>query len=199
MKALLLKDIYVLYKQLRYLLFVLLMFCAMPGPFASAFAVIYSIMLPVTTIGFDEQSKWRKLAAMMPYTSQQLVFSKYVLGYLGTAAAFGFSALLQLVSSSFLSSASSGSTALTLIVFPCIGLLLLSVNLPLVFRFGPEKGRLVYIIACGLVGASAAILPQDAIASLDLRPVAAVLVLATPLIQWFSYKLSLKYFSMEKA
>ncbi len=199
MKALLLKDLCVLYKQLRHLLLPLVIFCLMPGDFASVFSVIYAIMLPVTAMGFDQSSKWDQLARMMPYTLAQLVFSKYVLGYMGTGAAFVLSVAARAVVALVTGSSLSGDSLLPLFLFPCAGLLLLAVNLPLLFRFGPEKGRLIYLFACGAAGALAAMLPQDL--ALPFAPLTAALAvfLLTPVIQYFSYRLSLKFYSIKNA
>ena len=81
MKGLFIKDVYTLTKQLKLFLVLLLVFALWPGGGMVTFAVIYARLLPMTAMAYDEQSKWNQLAAMMPYTTFQLVFSKYVLGY----------------------------------------------------------------------------------------------------------------------
>ena len=119
MKALLLKDGYVLYKQLKLFLLILIIFCTLPGISATGFSMIYVIMLPVSTLSYDEHSKWNQLAAMMPYTPRQMVVSKYVLGYIGA----GCVVLLSSISSVAMSLISKGvmpSGLLTvMILLPC--------------------------------------------------------------------------------
>ena len=85
MKGLLLKDYYTLLKQVRFYLIFLLIFTIIPNMNLSSIAIVYAAMLPITVIAFDERSKWDQLAAMMPYTERELVFSKYVLGYIAVA------------------------------------------------------------------------------------------------------------------
>lgn len=55
MKALILKDTYVIWKQLRYFLIIILLFSCIPNSFNNAFAIIYSAMLPYTALAYDER------------------------------------------------------------------------------------------------------------------------------------------------
>ena len=82
MKALILKDTYVIWRQMKYFLVMLLLFCALPNGFNNAFAVVYAAMLPYTALAYDERSKWDQLAAMMPYSTRDIVLGKYVFGWL---------------------------------------------------------------------------------------------------------------------
>ena len=66
MKALLLKDFYVLWKQMKAFLVLILLFSALPGSYNAIFAVTYAAMLPYSCVAYDERSKWDQLAAMMP-------------------------------------------------------------------------------------------------------------------------------------
>ncbi len=199
MKALLLKDLYVLYKQMRYLLLVLILFCILPTFSATAFSLLFMIMLPVTTISYDEHSKWNQLAKMMPYTTRQLVFSKYLLGYLGAGIIFLISLISQLVIHFSDPTAIFADYLFTLILLLCVGLILLSVNLPLIFRFGPEKGRIIYILTCALIGGMTAAVPENPLSNLDLAPFAGVLVLLAIAFNWVSFSLSMKFYITEKA
>lgn len=95
MQALILKDFYVMWKQTRVFLLVILVFSAIPGSFNAVFAVIYSAMLPYTAMAYDERSKWNQLAAMMPYSDRDIVLSKYAFGWLFILAATVASLVLQ--------------------------------------------------------------------------------------------------------
>ena len=96
MSALILKDFYVLWRQARYFLILILVFSAIPGSFNATFAVVYTSMLPYTAMAYDERSKWDQLAATMPYSQRDLVLSKYVFGWLAAGAAVCIS-LLSLI------------------------------------------------------------------------------------------------------
>ena len=77
MKALLKKDIFVLIRQMRMFLVMIVVFSVLPGMNMSIFAIVYCGMLPYTAMAYDERSKWTQLAAMMPYTPGHIVLSKY--------------------------------------------------------------------------------------------------------------------------
>ena len=152
MKALLLKDTYVIWKQMKIFLIIILVFSAIPSGFNSAFAVIYAAMMPYTAIAYDERSKWDQMAAMMPYSPRDIVLGKYVFGWLCIAAAMVLSALFQGLLS-FL----GASLSLALLAMSALsGLCVLAITLPVMFRFGVEKGRLamflIIFLVCGTAG-----------------------------------------------
>lgn len=154
MSALLLKDFYVLWKQLKAFLVIILVFSAIPGGYNTVFAVAYAAMLPYSCIAYDERSKWDQLAAMMPYSTRQLVLSRYVLGWIAAVAACGISLVLQAVFTVLLGS-SVFPTSLLVSFFACISIM--AITLPLIFRFGVERGRLLMFflifLVCGSAGA----------------------------------------------
>ena len=57
MKALLIKDLYVVNKQLRLYLLILVVFITFNRDFGSIFLPVWCSMLPYTSIAYDEQSK----------------------------------------------------------------------------------------------------------------------------------------------
>ena len=148
MKALLRKDIYVARKQGAVLLGLALLFCLLPkmGVLANTYAVLIAVMMPLSTITYDEQCKWDKYAAMLPYTPWQIVWSKYVLTFLcllvGAAGILLAAGMRTAYGEGPLDTGELlGNLALLLAV-----LLMLDVALPAVYRFGSEKGRLVMIL-----------------------------------------------------
>lgn len=158
MSALLLKDFYVLWKQLKAFLVIILVFSAIPGGYNTVFAVAYAAMLPYSCIAYDERSKWDQLAAMMPYSTRQLVLSRYVLGWIAAVAACGISLVLQGIFSVILGS-SVFPDSLLVSFFACISIM--AITLPLIFRFGVERGRLIMFflifLVCGSAGALGAV------------------------------------------
>ena len=154
MKALILKDTYVIWRQMKYFLVMILLFSALPSGFNNAFAVIYTSMLPYTALAYDERSKWDQLAAMMPYSARDIVLGKYVFGWLCIGAAAVLSGLLQAALSLVIDRAFlPGVMALSVLGALCI----LALSLPLMCRLGVERGRLgmflsIFLI-CGGAGA----------------------------------------------
>ncbi len=156
MKALLMKDCYVLWKQMRIFILILLVFCLFNGSFGNLFVVIWASMMPYTAMAYDERSKWNQLAAMMPYSTRDIVLSKYALGWLLMVCAL----VLCLVVQTLARIAGSGLDAVApsgYLLGLLAGILILNITLPLFFRFGVEKGRmwmfLLIILVCGATGA----------------------------------------------
>ena len=129
MKGLLLKDWYMMVKYCKAWVVILVVMIG-----ASAFSdnpflfLMYPVMLAgltaVTLIAYDERSGWSTLSRAMPYSAAQLVSVKYLVVLLLLAAA----AVGMLLSA---------------------GLFVPAVLLPFVFRFGVEKGRILYMVVFG--------------------------------------------------
>jgi len=103
-KGLLLKDLYVLMRQMKIFLVMIVIFALVPGGSMTVFAVVYAGMMPYTALAYDERCKWDVLAGMMPYTKRQIVLSKYVLGYLFVLGTAVFSLLAHITSSAYVKS-----------------------------------------------------------------------------------------------
>lgn len=160
MKALIQKDVYVLWKQMKLFVIVMLVIMAGNGSFGSVFVVIWCAMLPYTALAYDERCKWDQLAAMMPYSPRDLVLSKYVLGWLCAGAAGVLVLAAQAVIRAFRLPLETGSPLAVLLSF-CASVCVLAITLPLMFRFGVERGRmgmfLLIFLVCGGAGALTAI------------------------------------------
>lgn len=144
MKGLILKDMCVFARKMKAYFLMMIVFAAIPNGSLVGFAVMYSGMLPITALAYDENSKWDELAAMMPYSVFQLVFSKYALGYILTLIA---------AAASFVIHSAVGYFAHTLTVsFPmeitayiCISFIITALDMPIILRFGTEKGRWIFM------------------------------------------------------
>lgn len=160
MRALLQKDVYVLWKQMRIFLVVMLVIMAGNGAFGGVFVVVWCAMLPYTALAYDERSRWDQLAAMMPYAPRDLVLSKYVLGWGCSAAAGAVVLALQAVVRALGLPLETASPQAVFIAF-CVSACALAITLPLMFRFSVERGRmvmfLVVFLVCGGAGALASL------------------------------------------
>lgn len=155
MKGLLLKDIYVVMRQAKMFLVILVLFSVIPG--LSAVGLIYGAMLPITALAYDERAKWDTLSSMMPYSKRNIVISKYVLGYIGIAVAGIIAAVANPVVAIFKNTAVSVDDYVELAIIVAIATFVLAVNMPLMFRFGVEKGRIAFLLLNGLAVAVAMI------------------------------------------
>ncbi|MEG0127480.1 MAG: ABC-2 transporter permease [Clostridia bacterium] len=157
MKGLLLKDLFVITKQLKLFLIVIPIMSLFGGGSMAGLAILMGAVLPMTAIAYDERSKWNEMAVMMPYSKQSLVLSKYLLGYLCMLGA----AVLVLLGHSIAAMVGlqrmQGNITL-LMMYLSMGMIFIAINTPILFRFGSEKGRFVFIIAMGLVAASSTFL-----------------------------------------
>lgn len=150
MKGLLLKDIYTVVGNMRAFLVLIIIFSIVPNMPISPFAMIYAAMLPINALAWDEQSKWNNLADMMPYSKFQLVFTKYLFGYICLFCAALLSAIFAFVGYALpFVNVDLTDALLTSAASLIAGLILMNVNLPLMFRLGVEKGRLVFGLITG--------------------------------------------------
>lgn len=146
MKALLIKDLLTLKGQAKSLLLVLAVWFIISyingsGIFFTALSVIYGMLLPLTTLSVDEKSRVERYMMSAPVTRAELALSRYVLGLLGLLAlgVLGVGASLAIGDS--LAEAIGASAACF-----CLAVLLLSVTLPLVYKFGTDKARIISIV-----------------------------------------------------
>ena len=154
MSALILKDYYVIFRQMRIFLLLVLVFSCIPGAFYSTFAVVYASMLPYTALAYDERSHWDQMAAMMPYSDRDLVLGKYAFGWIGVAIAAAATFVLQTVLAAVWSGA-EGPSVPVILLSVCVAVCILDITLPMMFRFGVEKARLAMFLIIFLVCASA--------------------------------------------
>lgn len=144
MKGLLMKDFCVFTRKMKTFFLLMMVFAAVPNGSMVGFAVMYSGMLPITAVSYDENSKWDELAAMMPYSVFQMVFSKYALGYLLTLGAAVGSFVIHSIVGYFAHTLTATFPA-ELTVYICISFVITALDLPIILRFGAEKGRLVFL------------------------------------------------------
>lgn len=146
MKGLLLKDFYVMKKQFLIIFALLLFFSVMGSTLGLFYAGIFAAMLPLSTIAFDERSKWEKLAAAMPYSNAQLVWSKYLFFCLTMAASVLVWLALQPIAAAVKLAALPNNAAVTALFVVTGALFMVALLLPAVFKLGVEKARLLSLI-----------------------------------------------------
>lgn len=156
MKGLLLKDWYVMKKTCRaYLLLVVLFLVISVFGNENVFLIFYPAMLvgmiPVTLLGYDERCKWQLTCAAMPCTRAQFVSAKYLIGLLVQLATLALTALTQALRMTLNGGFHWLSWATLLAVLLAMSLLTAAITPPLMFRFGVEKGRILYCVTIGLM------------------------------------------------
>ena len=155
MTALLRKDIYVADKQARLMVVLALIFCLIPnmGVFSTTYALITAFTIPINSITYDERGKWDKLAAMLPYKVSELVGSKYLLCVVYTGLAFVIVALGMAVQGLIVTKEGIDWTDLweTELLLIVAMVFIMNLALPVLFRFGTERGRMLMILTPGVI------------------------------------------------
>lgn len=143
MKGLIFKDICLMATEIKYIAVLLAGMIFLQNEWLYTFAIVYASVLPVSALGYDERAKWDNMAKMLPFTSGQLVGSKYILGYLATGIAALSAVFGRCLGASGVVSAED---FLTIAIAVCIAVIIEAVQLPLMFWVGVEKGRLLFIV-----------------------------------------------------
>lgn len=159
MKSLILKDIYNISHNAKQLLFTIIFIaiCMIPSTGASGFGVTVTMicsMMTMTTFSMDERSNWMKYALIMPVTRKDYVKSKYVVNLIFTLFGMIIGALIGTVG---LMVKGSGNLADNLqttlaccIVGVMIGIFYGGVFIPLLFKWGAEKARMISVVAVAI-------------------------------------------------
>ena len=110
------------------------------------FCVILFSVLVISSLSYDELAKWDRLALCMPITRRQVVASKYVLHLIFTAVGVLLGLLIGVLSL-LIHDGGDYRALLTLVATSAaIALVYGALVLPLIFRYGPEKGRITIIL-----------------------------------------------------
>lgn len=155
MLALLIKDLLALKSSLRIMLaFVVLMAVVTLSNDSSAynvmgFYIVFVSMLPFTALALDERSKWMRYALTTPLSRAQLVLSKYLLCLLLVLFMAGVTLLITV----FAAGALTQEVLEPLVVYMSTSIMLNALSMPVMFRFGTEKARIVMmLLAAAIVG-----------------------------------------------
>lgn len=160
MKGLLLKDIINLKQQGKVYALIIAVWLVLAvmnrdGEFFSGVMMMMTMLVPMNAMAYDEKANWDKFALTMPVTRREIVLSKYVL-MLGSALAGAL--LSELVNVVFTKDVQG--SLITAVVFLSLGVALASFVLPLIFRFGIEKGRAIMILVILLPTAAVTLLSR---------------------------------------
>ncbi|MCI8335869.1 MAG: ABC-2 transporter permease [Peptococcaceae bacterium] len=153
MKGLILKDFYTMARYGKTMLaligfYMVLAFLGQPASFVSAMMSFLCAMLVLSSFSYDEYGKWNKYCLSLPVSRRQIVGGKYLFALIMLVIGLA----LGILGGYFLSLTQDISFAEE--VLPsCLGgavaaLFMLAVLLPLMYRFGVEKGRILMLAVC---------------------------------------------------
>ncbi len=200
MKGLLLKDAYMTVKLCKAFILMDIVFIAVSfwgdgNMFFIVYPCIISGMLPMTLISYDRQQRWDVYAGTLPYTRAQLVSAKYLIGLCGNVIT------LSLITVALALKMPAGRKfteyAAVMITLLSMSLIAPALLFPPVFKFGVEKGRILYYIVIGVAcGCSTALINMDIslVAKLNDFLVCIIFLTFAVLLYLVSWFLSIRFY-----
>ena len=162
MTGLILKDFLILRKTLRtYLLFILvyvgLAFSGVWKPqFVAGFVAVMISVLPMNVFAYDKQAKWDTYGLALPVGRTKTVAARYLCVLLLCL----FTVVLEFVAGAVMLAAGKlediGEYLVTGAVCGLLAVLVNAVMLPFLYKFGPDRARIVMIGVMGVIGAGVA-------------------------------------------
>lgn len=158
MTGLVKKDLYLSLSMLKSYVLVAVVFAllTLTGIYDISFFVTYlsvmCIMIPVNLFAYDEQARWDKYAAALPSGRAGVVKARYLFTILICLGSLLFALLLQLIVALFTGARGQARTDLLLsgLLPTAYGCFMNAVLLPLLFKFGSQKGRIYLLLALGV-------------------------------------------------
>ena len=201
MKGLFKKDLYMARAYCKTFVFIALFFLIFSffvddNLFFLVYPMVIVAMLPVNLLSYDEKFKWSRYCDAMPLTRSQVVTEKYLFTLLFSGLTLlllgGVRGGLLLIQGE----AAAFFQLLTLLFL--FALISPSLLLPFIFRWGPEKGRLVYYCMIGMFCAVCLTLvnrPLTETGGFGARPLDTLLVLLVCLLLFAaSWRLSIRLY-----
>ena len=215
MKGLLIKDILNLKSYMKQLIVIFVFFTAYGifmknGIFVGAMFTMILSMQVITTMSYDDYAKWDKYALTMNITRKDVVLSKYVLFIMFILTGILIGIISSLVINSFVDVPMSIEEILiTSVIVPAIFSMLFCIVIPIVFKNGTEKARIImmaiFFIPAILIFLVAKIAETSNIPMPDentlytlFKVLPIVLVVLAVAACFISYKISLKIYSKKE-
>lgn len=151
MTGLILKDFINLKKYLRILLAIVIFYAVIYIPkgnadFIATFFVLLGSMPVMSAINMDDSSKWNSFAVTMPVKRNDLVLSKYILMMIFLLFSGILCFIVLTVSDKLANTFDLNKILFMTMLSTCLGIIYDSINIPIIFKLGAEKSRLVMLI-----------------------------------------------------
>ena len=164
MSGLLLKELYMARKYCRLHLVITVLFLgmAMLPSAENLFLLFYpsamASFIPVTLLSYDTQSKWDVYFDTLPTSRAQYVSAKYLIGLILGEFLLALTGLSQLLAMKLSGEGSLYQLLSLLSALQFLAIAPPALCLPLIFKWGVEKGRILFLVMIGIVfGGSAAL------------------------------------------
>lgn len=161
MKGLLLKDWYqvrtnmkTMYLTVAFVLVIWVLSTSSAYVFPVSYAAIFLGILPVNLLTYDQSVGWVEYGRTLPVSKKTLVAEKYLIGLFCAAAAVVIGGLFVTVIP-LRTGTTPDKDALSLLAGSVCAILLINgIMLPLYYRFGAEKARMLYMLMFAGMGAA---------------------------------------------
>ena len=203
MKGLLRKDLYMMGKYCRsYLLLVIVFLCVSvfgnDNLFFAFYPSLFSGMIPVSLLAYDERSRWTQYSGTLPYSKAQLVSGKYIIGLMAQTAVLIATGIAQALRMNRNGIFRWDDFAVLMLVIFGMAAVISSISLPFMFKLGVEKGRVAYYvmigIACAGSVAASNLFRADWQGSMNVQGVLPVIVVAGIGVYALSWYLSVVFY-----
>ena len=185
MKGLIRKDFYLLWRYCWLMPLLLLAFIVLSvfssggqSPFFIYYPCILSSVIPVNLLAYDDAEHWLTYCDTLPVTRRQYVSGKYIMSLLCDGTVFLLSAIAAVIRLCRNGAFYPADLFNQLAVLAMISLLSSALVMPPIFKFGAQKGRIVFIGVIGIFCGLAAILDTPDLSGLSL-PIGLLPILAT--------------------
>lgn len=202
MKGLLRKDIYQMWKYYKmYYILAIIMEIASIWASGNLFLAVYPLvlmcMVPSNMQTVDESGKWELYCGTLPCTRKQVVTGKYLIGPMMAFPVLVLVAVCQCLQMGLAGNFTWGSLRDVLLVCLTMVLLMPAVSLPLMFKFGTTKSRMVQFVVIGffiaIVTVWTLMMNQDA-PYLPVFNKGLVTVLVMAVVYLLSWRLSVRFY-----
>lgn len=147
MKGLFVKDCILIKKYCIFHILISIMFFIMSilgssNIFFRFYSVVMLSIIPITISAYDEQCKWSAYEAALPISRKQVVLEKYIVELImAVPSTLIYSAILLVLGKENTAEVLSSAPLMLL-----CGILPSSIVLPIIFKFGYLKGRIINFI-----------------------------------------------------
>lgn len=157
MKSLILKDLYNISHNTKTMLFMLLAFAFIfvPTSGSESYMVVSCLlcsMMVITTFSFDERSKWERYAMIMPVSKKDVVAGKFVVLFIFSIVGVTWGFVVSLIGGVLANRIVLDKEGIVMLLVVAliafeVAMILGSLSIPLIFKFGAENARMMSMLA----------------------------------------------------
>lgn len=214
MKSLIIKDLYNIGHNAKSMFFILVVFAFAMIPFSGVEGYIFvsailCSMMVVTTFTFDDNAHWTRYAMVTPVSRKDLVGGKFVTLFIFSAIGVLFGLIIGIIGGVIGNKISLNPASVLQLVFISLAALVIAMifggmSIPLVFKFGAERGRMLLLVSF-LVPAAICFGVYQLLSWMEIKmtdQLIFILLCCSPLIaflwDYVMYEISCKVFSQQE-